>query len=276
MNLSLKRSVWLALVVLIFPGELLALPAYRRLWEGKYKYKMSCVICHARGGGSELNGYGRDFQRFGMTPGAFKTIESRDSDGDGFKNIDEIRAKSNPGDSRSTPNNATDWLERIERSMLPLAQLQDLFPGVKKFSSLEGTLLPEQIEQVEKALGEKLLPQDTVPTFYFAIQKVGDKFKRKGVSLFVTPTGREGKMTVAVGMDLSGKITRVLLIKNTEDEKLYDEEFLSQFSGKSVDDSLEVGKDIRPVPEAEDASKLVSRAVKKALYIVQVVFSKKK
>ncbi len=274
-NLCLRTALWLTLAALAWPRELLALPAYRRLWERKYKYKTSCALCHAKGGGSERTGYGHDFQRFGMTPGAFKAIENRDSDGDSFKNLDEILAKSNPGDSRSTPDDPTDWLKRIEESMLPLDFLQGIFPGAGKFSSMEGTLLPKQVEHVEEALGVKLLAQDTVPTFYFALQKAGDKFKRTGVSLFVTPTGGEGKMIVAVGIDLSGKITGLLLIKNTVNQKLYDEDFVSQFSGKSVTDPLEVGKDIRPAPGAEDGSKLVSGAVRKALYTVQAVFSKK-
>ena len=75
-----------------------ALPSYKRLWENKYNYATSCTLCHGKGGGSQVNSYGEDFQRFGMTPGSFVSVEKRDSDKDGSTNIDEIRAKTNPGD----------------------------------------------------------------------------------------------------------------------------------------------------------------------------------
>lgn len=280
MNMKRRTIIKAGLCALLFwlgfAGVLWALPAYRRLWERKYGYKMSCAICHVKGGGSEITGYGKDFQRFGMTPASFNSIEKRDSDGDGFTNKKEIQARSNPGDHLSTPENKKDWLKRIEQAILPLDQLEELFPEASKFSSLEGTLLDKQVQEVEKALGGKLSPEDTVPMFYFSVEKSGNKFKRTGVALFLAPTDGAKKLIVAVGLDLSGKITRVLLVKNKEDKRLSDEKFLTQFTGKSVSDSFEMGKDIQPVPDAEKSSERVAEVARKALLIIQAVFSKKK
>ena len=155
------------LVTIICSQYSWALPSHRRLWERKYGTTTSCTLCHSKGGGSQLNSYGEDFQRFGMTPATFVTIEKRDSDKDGAVNIDEIVAKSNPGDFLSTPQKPTDWLSRIEESMLPLDELKKIFPGIEKFSALEGTLFPEQAKEIEKDLNKKLAEVDSVPTFYF-------------------------------------------------------------------------------------------------------------
>jgi hypothetical protein len=252
-----------------------ALPAYRRLWEKTNGYNVSCGICHVRGGGSELTGYGKDFQRFGMTPGALEAIADRDSDGDGAKNLDEITARSNPGDPRSTPTNPTDWLQHIEESMLPLEQLGKLFPGAKMFSSLEGTLSDTQIQQVESSFGSKILEEDAVPTFYFAIERQGDRLKRTGVSLFVPFAGGEDKLSVAVAADLSGNVISVVLVQNKLDKRLAEGRFLEQFIGKSANDPLVVGKDIEPVPGLESPSVMVAGSVKKALLIIDAVFSGK-
>ncbi|WMW22971.1 PGF-CTERM sorting domain-containing protein [Methanolobus mangrovi] len=57
----------------------------------------SCVICHTGPNGGSLNSYGR------ASGGNFVSIEDRDSDGDGFSNIDEINALTFPGDANDFP-----------------------------------------------------------------------------------------------------------------------------------------------------------------------------
>ncbi|RPJ67738.1 MAG: hypothetical protein EHM20_17235 [Alphaproteobacteria bacterium] len=212
-----------------------------------------------------------------MTPGAFAAIESRDSDKDGFSNIDEIRAKSNPGDVLSTPTKPTDWLSKIEESMMPLNELKKIFPEIQKFSLLEGTLFPDQVKDVEKGLNVKLTEADAVPTFYFAIKDQDEKLLRVGVAVFATPTNNPEKLIAGIGVDLSGKITNIVLIKNKLSERLNDSKFLSQFKGKNLESSLQVNKDIMPASADSVAeSGFVAEAAKKALLTISAVFNKKK
>jgi hypothetical protein len=96
--------------LLLVAGRVQALPAYDRLFKQKYQYSTNCAACHISGGGSQNTGYGRDFLGAGATLEAFDRIAKMDSDGDGFSNIDEIQARSNPGDSKSTPKTPGDWL----------------------------------------------------------------------------------------------------------------------------------------------------------------------
>jgi len=62
----------------------------------------NCITCHLSSNGP--NPYGIDFYQKGYNSDAFDAIEPLDSDGDGFSNIDEINARSLPGDSEDVPS----------------------------------------------------------------------------------------------------------------------------------------------------------------------------
>lgn len=66
--------------------------------------KAACGVCHASPKGGKLNPYGKDLAAAlkaanskKLTPAILTGVEGKDSDGDGKKNIDEIKADSNPG-----------------------------------------------------------------------------------------------------------------------------------------------------------------------------------
>ena len=62
----------------------------------------SCMTCHTSpsGGKENVNPYGTDFAKNNHDLGA---VEGLDSDGDGFTNIDEIKANTFPGDPNDNP-----------------------------------------------------------------------------------------------------------------------------------------------------------------------------
>jgi len=253
-----------------------ALPAYARLFEKQYRYRPGCGLCHSRGGGSQPTDFGKDFLRAGVNLNAFKLIEQKDSDGDKVKNYDEIQAKSNPGDSKSTPNNQGDWLTKVEQEALPTKELSRLFHNIEQFSSVEGMLSEAQISAVEEGLGGNLLDEDKVPTFYFAVQPSEGKLKRVGVASFVTQPATKGDLIAGVAVNLEGKVTKVLLIKHEEDKRLEQDTFLAQFVGKTSKDPLKVGVDVTLVENQEVASQAVATAVRKFLLITQAAFAKRK
>lgn len=63
----------------------------------------SCMTCHTSGSGnaSNVNPYGMDFAKSNYD---FAAVETLDSDGDGFTNIDEINARTFPGDPADNPD----------------------------------------------------------------------------------------------------------------------------------------------------------------------------
>ena len=88
-------------------GTASAVSSYRTQFNNKYgtsggdNYNSvlgSCLTCHPSG--SSLNSYGNDFRNNGHN---FASIESKDSDNDGFINIDEINLRTFPGDPKSHP-----------------------------------------------------------------------------------------------------------------------------------------------------------------------------
>ena len=87
-----------------------ALPVYDQMFEQQYQYSPNCLSCHILGGGSQTTSYGKDFLRSGANLKALESIAQKDSDSDRFSNLEEIKARSNPGDSKSTPQKPGDWL----------------------------------------------------------------------------------------------------------------------------------------------------------------------
>lgn len=82
------------------------LDAFNETYDTRGTRLDSCMTCHSSSTPSKenLNPYGMDFAKSGYN---FGGIEQLDSDGDGFKNIDEIKALTFPGDPRSNPTTAT-------------------------------------------------------------------------------------------------------------------------------------------------------------------------
>jgi hypothetical protein len=91
--------------LLVSPAE--SKPEYLSAFNSRYKTAGShldtCTTCHASSSPSRenLNPYGKDF---GAANHDFGAIEPKDSDGDGFSNIDEIKAGTFPGDPNENPN----------------------------------------------------------------------------------------------------------------------------------------------------------------------------
>lgn len=94
----------------------LALPALVKDFQSAYKIpkgstlaKADCAVCHI-GKSPKLNPFGADLKKVleaektkKLTPELLKKVEALDSDKDGAKNIDEIKADTLPGDPKSAP-----------------------------------------------------------------------------------------------------------------------------------------------------------------------------
>jgi hypothetical protein len=106
MNMSYKLTVvlFLVLVVLIGAPMAAARPNYFASFNQKYDTTdtklNSCNACHTSGGGSPRNLYGIAYSTNGKD---FASIETLDSDNDGFTNIEEINALTFPGDPNDYP-----------------------------------------------------------------------------------------------------------------------------------------------------------------------------
>ena len=154
----------------------------------------------------------------------------------------------------------------------PGKRLREAFPEANKFTSQQVTLSADQISRIEQAIGEKLEPESRVPTFFPGLNKAGEK---RGFVLFADQTGENGKIEMGVAVDTQGIIRNVVIYTSREDRRIRQPEFLDQFKGKSMKDTLKLGTDLTPVPGAEKASQAIVTGVRKVLLIKQEAFGER-
>ena len=79
------------------------LSTFNQKYDTRGTHLDSCQTCHTASPGNKdnVNPYGADFAKNNHDLGA---VEPLDSDGDGFSNIDEIKALTYPGDPNENPN----------------------------------------------------------------------------------------------------------------------------------------------------------------------------
>lgn len=104
----MKRSLLLIATAALFASAF-ALGTFSPVFVKKYSIKKDsnlgkagCLVCHASAKGGKLNPYGKDLKEAlggskKLTPEALAKIEDKDSNGNGVKNIDEIKADKLPG-----------------------------------------------------------------------------------------------------------------------------------------------------------------------------------
>ncbi len=251
----------LALTFFLLTLDSWSLPSSGRIFQAQHGFKVSCNLCHASGGGSAVNKYGKDFLRNGGNAAAFKKIAALDSDGDGVVNSVELGAKANPGDSKSTPAQAGDWLASASSIYIPQKELEKVFPGFSKFSAIEGSLNAKQIEFYKAKLGFEPNEDDKIPTFYFAEMDS----KKVAVAQFVIEKQGDLGLNTAIALSLSGQIKNIHILGGSAQKTLAaDTAYLASFVGKSVSDL--------PKPGASVESQLLHRSTLRNLYLVQSVF----
>lgn len=151
----------------------------------------------------------------------------------------------------------------------PGKRLRQVFPEAAKFTSRQATLSSDQITRIEQAIGDRLEPENRIPTFYPAFGKAGGKI---GFVLFADQVGENAGIEMGVAVDPAGKVLHVVILSSREDKRIGNDEFLDQFHGKAAKDLLKVGADITPVPGAEKISQVVATGVRKVLLIKQEAF----
>jgi len=147
--------------------------------------------------------------------------------------------------------------------------------------SLTKKAIAEQAKQRQIDANKAVMPEATgfasikkpktgnVATIYEA--KKDDA--KLGYVVLVNARGYGGTIEMVVGVDLAGKVTNISIISQRETPGLGDgivaPKWNLQFKGKTVDDKLEVNKDIDSLTGATISSKAVTAGVKEALKELQ-------
>ncbi|MDR2018389.1 MAG: hypothetical protein LBQ00_05920 [Syntrophobacterales bacterium] len=118
----------------------------------------SCQWCHYSYGYDEsgdikktLNSYGVDYLNYGRSAKALKAIAKLDSDGDGFTNYDELKARSYPGD-------ATDYPTKVYAPSVTYTRAQlEAMPQHKQFMLMNTSKSGDFYAEYSGVTVEKLL-----------------------------------------------------------------------------------------------------------------------
>jgi hypothetical protein len=152
----------------------------------------------------------------------------------------------------------------------PDADIQTFFPGATSYRT---DLKPVGSHRaaIERAIGARLDPDEGDFKFYRIL--AGEH----GVGTVLTHLGkgRYGAIEVVIALDPAGAVkgVRLQVVREPNGIKrhLTGESFLGQFTGKHAGDPIQVGRDIRPVPGADQSSETVAFSVRKMLIIHQAL-----
>ncbi len=198
-------------VTTLLASSAAAYPVHRRLYEVEYQKQTHCTLCHDQDGGSDRNGYGRDWAKEGEDLKAFRTIAERDSDGDGFSNSVEIAAGSNPGEAKSTPDKPGRRWARKPKIPIPTDLLRLVMSAAERMEALEPVLSDAQVAAIEKGAGAKLQLIDKYPTLYFGTEDG----RRTQVGIFRQfQFGKKGAwFSLLIAVDEAAKVKKIAMFR---------------------------------------------------------------
>lgn len=159
--------------------------------------------------------------------------------------------------------------------------LKEMFPEADTIVMEQKTIDSVLITKIKDKLGGKLvlyqagseskkLEEDNEYQFYFG-EKAGKKI---GVALMETQPGKWGPVKYIIALDTLRKVKNLAVMMYVEKRgrPIARRNFLSQFIGKTNEDPILVGKDIRAISGATISSRATAFAVKKVIVFYESVF----
>ena len=167
---------------------------------------------------------------------------------------------------------STPLLSSARNTELSGQKLAAIFPRAKKFVQRDVILTAEQIAFIEKELGTKLQSEYLKPIFYILLDSENEPM---GLVLCNNTKGPNGGIEGAVGLDMRGKVVKVVVYEHKESSAIAGAEFLKQFIGMGIDDAFKVGVDVEVIEGHEAASSAVALLPKKTLVMSYALFLKR-
>lgn len=154
----------------------------------------------------------------------------------------------------------------------PERTMTRLFPQAKDYRTIDVKLTDSQRDSIEARLGERLAPGERVDWSYYEISSNGEG--PLGYIIADAEKGQYGVIEIVMGIGLNGKVVGVYIQRDREKDKEYkSRELLRQFEGKTVDDSLVIGKDLQINSQSSQA-RMVAFGVKKMLLFYREIEKK--
>ena len=145
-----------------------------------------------------------------------------------------------------------------------------VFPRADRFDRLDVPATEPLRARVRERLG-KVQPTVWEERYPVAIAYRGDE--RLGTSIIVEEVGKHRAITFVVGIDTNDEVVGVAVMAYREayGGEVRSRRFLSQYRGKSADDALIPGSDVRNIAGATLSARAIGRGVKKAIAVLDSV-----
>jgi hypothetical protein len=148
----------------------------------------------------------------------------------------------------------------------PDADIRQFFPGAQSYRT-ELKPVGARRAAIERAIGARLDPDEGDFKFY----RILSGERTVGTVLTHLGKGRYGAIEVVIALDPGGAVkgVRLQVVRepNGIKRQITGDAFLGQFVGKRAGDPVQVGRDIRPVPGADQSSETVAFSVRKMLLV---------
>jgi Na+-translocating ferredoxin:NAD+ oxidoreductase RnfG subunit len=144
----------------------------------------------------------------------------------------------------------------------PERTMTKLFPEAKDYLTIDKKISAEVRERIERRLGKPLDPGERENWIYYEIK--GSNGETLGHILTDAEKGEYGAIEIVMGVTPNGKIIGLYIQRARERDKTFrSKEFLEQFTGKTKEDRIQIGKDIKA--ESTVATEQVAFGVRKML-----------
>lgn len=146
---------------------------------------------------------------------------------------------------------------------------RQLFPTAETLRRESVALTEEQVGAVGRVAGHPWTGP-TEPTVYIAESGA----ERLGYAVVMDEIGKHHFITFMVGVTEGGRVqaVEVLVYRESRGGEVRRRRFLRQFRGKGLDDPIAGGRDIVNITGATLSVNAVSRGVRKALALVEVLY----
>lgn len=152
----------------------------------------------------------------------------------------------------------------------PDRDIKNFFPGAGSYSTELRKYNKEQEAVIVKRLGVPLDPDESEFKFY----RVKKQSQVVGTVLTHQARGKYGAIQTVVAIANDGKIIGIYVQRHREPINLNQESFLKQFKGKTANDPITVGQDIRAISGNEQSCQAVAFSVKKIIIAYDVLGTK--
>lgn len=126
----------------------------------------------------------------------------------------------------------------------PERTMTKIFPEARDYESVDAKISAEKLKLIEKRSGRPLDSGERGLWIYYGLK--GNNAETLGYILTDAEKGEYGVIEIIVGVTPGGKVKGVYIQRAREKNKEFkSKEFLEQFIGKTKDDTIQIGKDIK-------------------------------